>query len=257
MMSVAAFVAGAIAAAPYQARPSDEEQARMVEKAREVALQYTAGLPNFICTETFHRAQRGKGAAPWKDRDTLTVSVALSEKGEQYKLVAIDGKPTTKKLNSVGGFKSSGEFGTLLSKIFEAESKTEFRWVRWAEVGGRPMHVFSYRIAQANSKYGLHINVFLKSYRMIAGMRGEIFVDRETGQAMRFSYEAEGLPADWPILGTPAAIDYGFAEIAGQRYLLPLRVEAHVVMKNRESRNVIEFANYRRFSSEATVSFEK
>jgi hypothetical protein len=142
------------------------------------------------------------------------------------------------------------------------EKKPKVDWFEivsenFMDTGGRPMHVFSYRIAQANSKYGLHINVFLKSYRMIAGMRGEIFVDRETGQAMRFSYEAEGLPADWPILGTPAAIDYGFAEIAGQRYLLPLRVEAHVVMKNRESRNVIEFANYRRFSSEATVSFEK
>jgi len=45
--------------------------------------------------------------------------------------------------------------------------------------------------------------------------------------------------------------------VGGQRFLLPRRVDSRVVLKDGQSRNVVEFVNYRKFASEATVTFEK
>lgn len=214
-------------------------------------------MPNFICTQTVYRYVDTKASQSWKARDTLSLSVAYSEKGEQYKLLAINGQPTGKTLKSVGGFKSNGEFGSLLRSIFHPDSATQFRWERWSNLRGRPAHVFSYRIEQARSKYTLNLTALFKHYRMTSGMRGLVYVDRETNQVMRFSDEGEGLPDNWPILRTPSVLDYDYADVGGQRFLLPRRVDSRVIMRDRQSRNVMEFGDYRKFSSEATLTFEK
>jgi len=88
-------------------------------------------------------------------------------------------------------------------------------------------------------------------------MRGVVYMDRESHQVLRLGYEAEGIPANWPILRTPSVLDYDFAEVAGQRYLLPRRVDLRVIGRDEQSRNVTEFGNYRKFSSDATITFEK
>jgi hypothetical protein len=237
--------------------PLPEEQAGTVEKARGLALLYTGSLPDFICTETVRRYVEDRTTRSWSPRDTLTVEVAYSEKGERYKLSAIDGLPTTKKLEKVGGFKSNGEFGSLLRAIFAPESATKFAWERWTILHGRLTNVFSYRIDLPNSKYTLDFRAFLKHYHMTTGMLGMVYVDSETGQVMRFTDEAFGLPADWPILRTPAVVEYDYADIGGQKFLLPRRVDSRVVMRDGQSRNVKDFGNYRKFSGAASVSFEK
>jgi hypothetical protein len=160
-------------------------------------------------------------------------------------------------LASVGGFKSSGEFGTLLKRIFIPEAQARFQWERWTNFHGRPTYVFSYHVAQANSTYTISISSVLKHYRITTGMRGAVYIDRETSQVMRYSDEADGLPANRPVLGTPAVLDYEYAEIGGQRFLLPKRVDRRMIMKDTQSRNLIEFSNYRKFSSEVTLTFEK
>jgi len=62
------------------AAPSAEEQSGIIEKARQVALGYSAGLPNFLCTETAHRYAQEKKSTSWKLRDTLTLAVGYSER---------------------------------------------------------------------------------------------------------------------------------------------------------------------------------
>jgi len=52
-------------------------------------------------------------------------------------------------------------------------------------------------------------------------------------------------------------LDYDFTEIAGQPNLLPKRYEMRISTTDGQRRNVTEFGNYRRFSAEATVNFEK
>jgi hypothetical protein len=236
---------------------SSGEQVQVIEKARELALQYTANLPNFICTETIQRYNMQKSAQSWKSQDTITLDVAFSEKGESYRMLTFNGKPTNKSFRSVDGFKSDGEFGTILDWIFRPKSNTKFQWQRWASLRGRPVHVFSYRIEKAASQYQVAFSSLLKRHRGIFAFSGLVYVDRENNQVLRLTHAPEGIPKDWPAIDVPAELDYGFAEIGGQQFLLPLRAEMRVLLRNGEqSRNVMEFSNYRKFSSEATLKFE-
>lgn len=237
--------------------PTADEQSRVLEKVRAIALQYTSSLPDFLATETVRRYVDNKLSQVWKPTDTLKLDVAYSDKGERYKMLEIDGRPTNKSLKEVGGFTSNGEFGSLLKWIFMPQSATRFQWEHWTNLRGRPTYVFSYRIDKANSHYGMNWRMFLKHYSGNFAQKGVVYVDRETNQVMRFSAEADQIPGDWPIVRTPEVLDYDYAMIGGRSFLLPVRVDTRVVLKGQQSRNVVEFVNYRKFSGEATVNFEK
>jgi len=253
VLATIALVASLALAAAAQDRLYLSEQNYIIERARQIALQYTASLPNFISTETIRRAWLPKGSQTWKSVDTLTVDVAFSAKGERYNLLTINGKPTKKTFNQVGGAKTDGEFGTLLRWIFRPESATTFRWERFEELRGRPMDVFSYSIEQNHSEY----NVVANKLRMIAAFGGLIYVDRETCQVMRITHAPSGIPTSWPMAAMSGELDYAFDEIAGQKVLLPLHAEANVTFRDgSQARNVMGFDNYRKFSSEAILKFE-
>src|SRR5262245_53790287 len=252
LAAVALVVSVALAAAAQDSLYLIEENQK-IERARQISLQYTASLPNFISTETIRRSSLPKGSQTWKPGDTLTVDVAFSDKGERYNLLTINGKPTKKTFNQVGGAKSDGEFGTLLRWIFRPESATTFRWERFEELRGRPMDVFSYSIEQNHSEY----NVVANKLRMIAAFGGLIYVDRETCQVMRITHAPSGIPTSWPMAAMSGELDYAFDEIAGQKVLLPLHAEANVTFRDgNQARNVMGFDNYRKFSSEAILKFE-
>src|SRR4029078_8810644 len=110
------------------------EKTQIIEKAREVTLEYSANLPNFICIETVRRFELPKGSQTWKLLDTMTVDVAFSDKGERYNLLTINGKPTRKKFKDIDGTMSGGDFGGLLWLIFLPESQAKFQFESPADV---------------------------------------------------------------------------------------------------------------------------
>ena len=112
------LVASLTWSAAAQDRPLSPEETQIIEKARELALEYTANLPNFICTETIRRSQLPRRSQTWKLLDTIA---AFSDQGERYNLLIINGKPTRKSFKEIGGIKSDSEFGTMLQWIFQPE----------------------------------------------------------------------------------------------------------------------------------------
>jgi hypothetical protein len=236
--------------------PAAEERTAILESAREAALKYTAGLPNFLCTETVHRYADPKKTQSWALRDWFTLSMAYANKREQYKLASLSGKPTTKDANHIGGTISHGEFGGVLS-IFEPSFATQFQWERWSLLRGRLVSVFSYFVDQPHSKYTVHAGSLLKSYRMNPATRGFAYVDRETRQVLRMTVESVGLPPNWPILRTFAAVDFEFTDIGGKQFVLPRHALTRLVLKDGPTRNLMEFSDYRKFTGETTVTFDK
>src|SRR5262245_40594043 len=160
------------------------EETQIIEKAREVALEYTANLPNFICTETIRRSQLPKRSQTWKFLDTIAVDVAFSDQGERYNLLTINGKPTRKSFKEIGGTKSDSEFGTILQWIFQPESQTKFQYERPMDIRGRPTFVFSYRIEQDRSKFEVHWGT---RFHMMAAFGGLLYVDRETNRVLKIT----------------------------------------------------------------------
>ena len=72
----AAALAMAVCAPAFAQPPSAAEQTAFIGKAREVALQYSDMLPNFVCTETIHRSFGDSGQV--RHRDTVTVQLTSS-----------------------------------------------------------------------------------------------------------------------------------------------------------------------------------
>ena len=248
------LVASLTWSAAAQGSPLSTEETQIIERAREVALEYTANLPNFICTETIRRSQLPKRSKTWKPLDTIAVDVAFSNQGERYNLLTINGKPTRKSFKVIGGTKSDSEFGTILQWIFQPESLTKFRSERSTDIRGRPTFVFSYRIEQDRSKFEVHWGTHFQMF----AFGGMVYVDRETNRVLKITAVTSGIPASWPLISFSQEVDYGFAEISGQQFFLPRSMRrANATMQDgSQTRNEMEFGNYRKFNSEATLQFE-
>ena len=163
------------------AQPLEAEQASLLEQAREAAIRYSDSLPDFICTEMVRRTQDQQGNGRWRSIDTLTVKLSYFGHREDYKLMAIDGKPTMLEFQYVGGAVSTGEFGTRLYSVFDPRSRGEFRWKGWTTLRKRRVARFSYRIARENSIYRIQYgSVPVGPNAIIVAYHGEVYVDRKS-----------------------------------------------------------------------------
>jgi hypothetical protein len=92
---------------------------------------------------------------------------------------------------------------------------------------------------------------------IITAMRGYIYIDRETRNITRLIYDADGIPYDFPTQESHTVVDYGYIVIGAEKVLLPVRSIMRTVMKDMIYRNVTEFTNYRKFTSEVKIEFGK
>jgi hypothetical protein len=239
--------------AAAQNGPPQVQQQQIIEQARALALQYTADLPNFICTETIVRSSMDKKSQSPKVLDKLVLDVAYeSPKGDNYKLLTINDKPTRKTLNQVGGFKSAGDFGSILEGIFRPKSETNFKWEKSADLNGRMVDVFSYHV----EKQDYHLK-WGNSYHADTGFEGLVFIDNETHRVVRLTYGPDWIPGNWSLASLSSELSYGYAEINGQKFLLPLHAELLIKIKSgTQLHNVMDYTNYRKFSSDLILNFE-
>jgi hypothetical protein len=231
---------------PSQWRP-------LLDQARDYALSYTRRLPDFICTQVTRRYIDPAGLEIWQQQDTLTARLSYFEQKEDYKLMLVNGRATEAPYMDVGGAISSGEFGSMMREIFDRPTAATFQWERWATLRGRRMQVFAYRVAQPNSKWSIE---YERRDRIVPGYHGLVFVDNEAGVVTRITLEADDIPAAYPLQQVSSSLDYDYATIAGQEYLLPLKA----VMRMRQGKllikNEVEFRVYRKFSTETTITYE-
>jgi len=232
------------------------EQERVWEAAREKSLSYTESLPDFICTESVKRYKDPEGREQWHLSDTLVLKLTYFEHKEDYHLISINNHPTHLNYEETGGAITEGEFGSLLGSVFAESSKTEYRWDHWTALRQRPTHVYRFHIAVENSAYRLSFGTN-DGYNVHAtmGQRGYVYVDRETNAVVRIAAEAESLPRDFPVRRAGSLLDYGFTEVGGHSYLLPLRSVTRLDALPLQHRNEVQFLDYRKFSSDATVTF--
>jgi hypothetical protein len=235
--------------------PSPQEQASIIAQARKIALDYSSSLPDFICTEVIRRYLDPKAKESWKLQDTLTVDLSFFKQHEEYKLLAINNHQTHKSYDSAGGQVSEGEFGSLLGEVFQPVSKTDFVWDHWTTLRKRPAYVFFFRVTVFDSNFTLEFRTRFGTEKVVTGARGFVYVDRDTHMVMRITREAESVPRDFPVQQASSFVDYGFTEVSGRPYLLPLRAGSQMQHLQLHSRNEVEFRAYRKFTGEATISF--
>jgi hypothetical protein len=188
----------------------------------------------------------------WRQEDVITVRLSYFEQRETYKMVSINNRITEQSYESLGGASSSGEFGSMLREIFEPETRAQFQWERWTTLRSRRTCVFAYQVAQERSHWQV---VYQKREQIIPAYRGLVYVDRESNTVVRIVLEAL-LPDTFPIQQAATSLDYDFTDIGGNQYLLPLKAVVRMRERKFLTKNEVEFRMYRKFTAEASITYE-
>lgn len=233
--------------------PTLEEQQELIAHLREYAINYTKRLPDFICTQVIRRYYDPTGLEFWRRQDVITVRLSYFEQKEDYKVMLMNGAPTEVGLDRVDGAISTGEFGSMLREVFDPESDAQFRWARWATLGGRRMHVIEYRVPQAKSKWTVS---YQRSQSITPGYHGLVYVDRDSRMISRLTLEADGIPPSFPVQQAGTTLDYDFVNIGGADYMLPLKYTVKMREAKYLAKNETEFRMYRKFGADTAITFD-
>jgi hypothetical protein len=240
--------------APVIPPPSSIEQAKILDQVRDFVRDYDSKLPNFVCMQVTRRFQDPSGLEVWNGIDTITAKLTYFEHKEQKQVMYVNNRYVDIDYDRLGGgATSTGEFGNLLKGIFEADSQAEFGWERWATLRGRLHYVFHYRVRQANSKWKIFYD---KSLEITPGYAGLLFVDVDYRTISRVVMSSEEIPPSFPVQMARTQLDYDFADISGQQYLLPLRSELRMRAGKQLMKNDVEFRSYRRFGADVQIKFD-
>jgi hypothetical protein len=245
-----------IPAGPVQPPPpSQEEQNRIIAEARANALAYTERLPDFVCLQITRRYVDPSGLEmDWLKYDEVKTRVSYVEGSENYEVVSVNNQITNKSMHDLGGATSTGEFGSLLRELFEPRTDAKFTWARHSLLRGKAVYVFHLQVPKRRSRWRLS---YEKSNEIIAGYAGLVYIDKESERVLRMDVKAVEIPPDFPLQDASTRLDYDYIDISGQSFLLPLKGRVGMRDGRVLSRNDVEFRLYRKFSAEATISFDE
>jgi hypothetical protein len=261
------------------ARPSEAEAADVLERARQATLAAGGAMPDFVVRQLVRRSSARGETRNWKQHDQLTVAASYRESagGEQYKLLAVNGLPTTDAARErsgyeqAGGATSTGEFASLLIKLFKPEFETDFQAADTDTLRGRRTLIYDFTVKKDKNFNHVVYGTGAAARATVSGLHGRIWIDRELFRVLRAEYATTELASDFPIRRVANEIDFDWVTINEKKYLLPVaaevvfttsepvtyydpRLERNVTeMQTFQTRNEIRFRNYQRFGSEVKI----
>lgn len=242
--------------------PSKERQAEIIEEARKQAEVYTDELPNYVCLQVTRRFFDPTGLEmDWLKHDEIKTRLSYFDNQEHYETISVNDVTTSKGFSELGGTTSTGEFGSTLAGLFAPETNAQFRWARHSLLRGKPVYVFHLEVPQSRSSWSLTWSDSLagkdKLRRVRAGYTGLVYIGKKSGRVLRIVMEAQEIPSGFPMQDARSRLDFDFISLSGESFLLPLKAQAFVRSDRLLTRNELEFRLYRKFTAEATISFEE
>jgi hypothetical protein len=238
----------------FEPAPQEAELREILAEVTRNALDYTKSLPNFICTQVTRRSVDQFGNGAFRMADIIQEQLSFVDGKENYKVVLVNNLAVTNVgHDQLGGVTSSGEFGTMLSQIFDPKTKAQITWERWGTLRDRKTYVFYFRVLQRDSDYSVFDGQ--SGRRMIAGYHGLLYADVETKMVTRIKMDLDGME-DFPINAVALDLNYDFVDISGTQFLVPLRAELTSRSGRYATRNEVEFRRYSRFTADAKIIFD-
>jgi hypothetical protein len=228
----------------------------LIERARQWALSFTDTLPNYVCQQFTTRYLRVPGSRSWVAKDIVSANVVYEHGKEDYRNIAINGKPINKRMEDLPGSWSTGEFGTTLRSLFHPGRRAEFTYVKQSQMNGVSTWVYDYTVRREYSDW----RIMLGSQSIIPAYTGRVWIDAGTAGVMRIEMSAINIPPEFPLDQVEASNDYGLVRLAtADQYLLPTHAETLSCERGSPicSRNTIEFRNYHKYTGEANIVFDK
>jgi len=261
------------------APPSAAEAEQVLANARKASLEAAKGIPDFVVKQLVTRSEARGTTRNWRVRDRLTVAVSYRESagGEQYKLLATNGLPNASSgaergsYEQAGGSTTTGEFASLLIRIFSPEAATSFNAADTDMLRNRRAVIYNFEIKKDNANNRLLYGGDGETRITTTGLRGRIWIDRELFRVLRVEYATTDVEPDFPIRQLDKSIDFDWVTISEKQYLLPVAASAvfttavpvnYIERGGRgkftqieiiQTRNEIRFRNYQRFGSEVKI----
>ncbi len=232
--------------------PGGSTDEAVIADARSVASTFTSTLPNYLVQQLTIRYFSTVSPARWQQIDQVTADLAYVDGKEDYRNFRVNNQPVDRPEQS--GSWSTGEFSTTLEDILSPMTNAKFRRRGAQKMAGRNAMVFDYTVAQPNSHWTI---VAPDDRRYNPPYEGAIWVDQDTRRVLRIEQRTSSMPSGWPYKGAECVLEYGYVRIDQKTYLLPDRAENQACMSGSGActRNVIEFRNYRKFTTESNVKF--
>jgi hypothetical protein len=235
---------------PFVTLPTDD----LIRKATDAALDFTEGLPAYVCQEMMARYQSESKPARFQPIDVLTMTVVDENGKDRYSDLQIDGRPTKKTLEESGGAWSTGEFGTVLIDLFSPATAADFRYQRESRTAGISAKLYDFDVKRENS----HWDIKVGSQSYSPAYRGSVWIDPQTGRVLRIEKEGYNLPDSFPVDHVESATDYQYVRLGDARqYLLPVHAENLMCQRGSDicSKILIDFRNYHKYTGESTITF--
>jgi hypothetical protein len=242
--------------------PSEKEASEVLAKSRTATLAAIEEMPDFVVKQQVARSAAYAGTNNFQNLDRLVVAVSYRASGqEDYKILSRNGilenNPKPKQsYEEVGGTSSTGEFVTVLAKIFKPESDTEFKLIDTDIIRTRRALVFDYSVMREKAKQVIIASGSFDD-TAITGMKGRVWIDRENFRVLRVESAATEIPEGFRVRSANRTIDYDWVTIADEKYLLPLLSDVRLTSRENkqiyETRNVIRFKDYQKFGSEVKI----
>lgn len=242
--------------------PSEREAADILEKARKNTLEALEEMPDFVVKQQIQRSAAFAGTNNFRNLDRLVVAVSYRSSGqEEYRVLSQNGviksdSQAKQSYSETGGTSSTGEFVTVLAKIFKPESETEFEIVDSDLIRERRAVVFNYLVERDKAQQQITYFGYIGD-STVTGMKGKIWIDRENFRVLRVESEATEIPVDFPVRSAKRTIDYDWVSISDQKYLLPLLSDVRLTSRQRsdlyETRNLIRFKDYQKYGTEVII----
>lgn len=238
----------------FEPPPSDAEIQAILREVTQNALDYTKGLPNFICTQVTRRRVDPYGNGNFQLADTIQEQLSFVDGKESYKVALVNNLAVQNVSHEqLGGTTSSGEFGTMLGQIFRPQTQAQITWERWGTLRGRKTYVFNFRVLQRNSEYSVADQS--SGRQGIFGYHGLLYADVESKMIMRIKLDLDGLE-NFPINAVAEDLNYDMVDISGVPFVLPFKAEITSRSGRYATRNEIEFRRYSRFTAAAKIIFD-
>lgn len=239
------------AALDAQEVPNDSEQQKILAAIRSYSENYIARLPNFVCQQVTQEFQADGKGKHWRKADALSEKLVFSDGRERRTLELVNNKPLRSgRMRLRRPLSTEGEFGVLLSRIFDESSNAKFAWDGWDTIHGHHVAKFNYAIDREHSSMSLTNYV-----KATVAYGGSIYGEPETGAVWRVTSGSTEIPEELQMKSIATTVDYDQVPIGTQTYLLPTSATVLVVADHDQTRNEMNFTGYQKFEAESTITF--
>jgi hypothetical protein len=227
----------------------------IIASARDAADRVTDGLPNFLVQQYTTRYFSRSLPPQWQVLDVVTAEVASVDGKEDYRNILVNGKPSNRPVEKTGAW-STGEFQTTLASLLNPYTQAAFHKGKDDTLDGRSTYTYDFRVQQVNSDWDIHAP---DGSKVTPAYSGTVWIDKATFNVMRIEEQTGPLPVSFPFDKAETVVAYGFANIDGKPYLLPLHSEILTCQRGTTTctKNEIRFQNYRKFGADSTIIFDK